>query len=368
MPLRGAGAGDDRANQVRHGRADALGVYLALGGGAAEGETDAHMVRNAQVLSASARRTAGGVAVDLDRDLRRRPEPEPVHGEKLRGARGQRFAERRAGVVGPEIDHRLDRDPAVDAGLRGAVVQPHELTLAPVRVRERVGVRGEHVVAVLDGGAHQVYRARSVASYGRGLHGGDGAAEKHGGGVEEVHPVLDEDATAAFLVPEPVVVPQVLVAGVVLEQEAVWRPQDLPLQPPYAGDHAFTGGGSGHQGREVGGCRGGRLLGEDVPAGRERSARDLGVRGRRRGDHHNVHVGIAHELLPGVADPAVVPLRQDGGGLPLAVGDSADLDVGEVRDGVGEEGREPTGADNSEPERNCSRHVSPSLRCSARIR
>ena len=165
-----------------------------------------------------------GVPAYVDRDPRVAAEPEAGHVEQVGGPTGQRLAERGTGVVGPEVDDGVDRDPALDARLGGAVVQPHQLALAAVRVREAVRVRGQHVVAVPDRGADQVDQAGARTRRGRaGLHRRGRTAEQHRGGVEEVHAVLDEDAAAEPLVPEPVVVAEVLVAGVVLEQEPLRR-------------------------------------------------------------------------------------------------------------------------------------------------
>ena len=183
-------------DQVGHRGVHALGVHRRLGRWPAEREVHADVVRDVQVVAAAARRGHVRVPAYVDRDARRGTEAEPVDGEQLGGAGRQRLAHRDAGVVGPQVDDRVDRDPALDPRLRGAVVEPHQLALGTVRVREGVGVRGEHVVAVPDGRTDQVGETGAGAVRGGRLHRRGRSAEQHRRGVEEVHAVLDEDAAA----------------------------------------------------------------------------------------------------------------------------------------------------------------------------
>ncbi len=178
-----------------------------------------------------------------------------------------------------------------------------------------------------------------------------------------MHAVLDEDAAAEPLVPEPVVVGEVLVAGVVLEQEPLRGAEQALLQPGQAGqqrvvaehvvDHerGVACGGLVHQLRQVLGGGGERLLAEHVPPGPEGPEGDAGVVGGRGRHHDQVDGRVGDQALPVVVHGAAVLLGQQLRGLAAQVGDRPDLDVGQVGHGAGEERREPAGAHEAEPER-----------------
>ena len=207
------------------------------------------------------------------------------YGEQLAGARRQPRRQLGPGVVGPRVDLRAERDPPLDRDLGGAVVQPPVLTLAPVGVAEAVGVRGQDAAGVHRRGTHEVGRPVGAVRLDRGHDQRCGAHEEVRG-VEEVHAVLDEDATARLRVPEPVAGRKVLVAGVVLEREPLDRPEELVTQhgervqqrvvAQHVVDHEDAAGPccEGRQVSRLGELGRQRLLTEDVLARGQRGAGD----------------------------------------------------------------------------------------------
>ena len=70
-------------------------------------------------------------------------EPVTIDREELSGPLRQLGRDVRPGVVGPHVEDGPHRNPAFNAHLGGAVVEPHQLAFASVGVREPVGEAGE---------------------------------------------------------------------------------------------------------------------------------------------------------------------------------------------------------------------------------
>ncbi len=137
------------------------------------------------------------------------------------------------------------------------------------------------------------------------------------------------------LVPEPVAGVEVLVAGVVLEAEALHRAEQGAPQPGQRAqqrvvaehvvdDQHPAGALDGRdQVRGVGVVEGERLLAEHVLAGLERRPRDLGVTGRRRGHDDGVDVVVGQQVAPRRGRPGAVRPRQVAGRVGPGVRDGA---------------------------------------------
>jgi hypothetical protein len=273
-------------------------------------------------------------------------------------------------VVGPAVDPGPQRDPALDQDLGRAVVQAHPLPLAPVGVREAVRVRGERTPGVARGRADQVGAAV-------GSVGGDGhqvlgpAAEQQVRGVEEVDAVLDEDAAAALLVPEPVLGRQVLVARVVLEREALHRAEQLVTKDDQRlEDRVVAQDVVDDQGAAVPACRVDdlpgpvhgrreRLLAEDVPPCGQGRQRDGGM--GRRGCRHDdgVDFAVVDERRPVARRLRAVTGGQPGRARSVRVGDRTERDLRQVGRHRSDEPAEAARSDQTQPERR--RHVCSSL-------
>ena len=181
-------------------------------------------------------------------------------------------------------------------------------------------------------------------------------------GVEEVHPVLDEDATARLDVPEPVAAREALVAGVVLEREPLDRPEQLVAQhgervqqrvvAQHVVDHEDAAGPCSEcrQVARLGELGRQRLLAEDVLARGQRGAGDRCVAARRRGDRDHVDRRVVEQVAQAAGWSHRVRVGEPCRGSRVGVGDSSQRKAGDVVRGGGEEVREPAGADEPEAE------------------
>jgi hypothetical protein len=96
------------------------------------------------------------------------------------------------------------------------------LPFGPVGVAETVCVGGQRPSVVCDGGHYGVGPAVRPTTADR-LDASRRRADQHRRGVEEVHPVFEQDSAADGVVPEPVPGGQVLVGCVVLEGQPLYR-------------------------------------------------------------------------------------------------------------------------------------------------
>ena len=185
------------------------------------------------------------------------------------------------------------------------------------------------------------------------------------GGVEEVHAVLDEDAAAERVVPEPVAGAEVLVAGVVLEREPLRRaPAALgrSRRRAAAGCSAARGrrpgpgpapGRVAHARAASAAVSGERLLAEHVPPGRA-APRTSGPRGCGGG----VAIATTSHVLVGRAAPSrpahtAAPCGRRGRCARgrVRVGHRGDPHAGQVGHGVrGTYAPNAPAADQAEPE------------------
>ena len=181
-------------------------------------------------------------------------------------------------------------------------------------------------------------------------------------GVEEVDAVLDRDAPADLPVPEPVVGPQVLVAGQVLEGEAAGRPQHRLLEPAQQGvqrvaaQHVVDrepgrprpGGRRQHLGGVLQPGRQ-RLLAEHVAAGAQGGQGQPGVAGRRGGDGHHRDPRVGQQRS-GVAGVHPVGGGQGVGPGRVAVGHGHRPQARQLGGRLQDQGPEPSGPDQPETE------------------
>ena len=143
-------------DEVGDGGAHALGVDPLLGCGPAQRQLGADVVRHDVGAASAHRGRRSGVTPHLNRDGGVLAEPVAIDREELGGPLRQLGRDVRPGVVGPRVEDGPHGDPAFDAHLGGAVVEPHQLAFASVRVREPVGEAGEQTARVPGGGADQV--------------------------------------------------------------------------------------------------------------------------------------------------------------------------------------------------------------------
>ena len=187
--------------------------------------------------------------------------------------------------------------------------------------------------------------------------------EPPGEQVEEVDPVLDEDAAALAAVPEPVLGRQVLVRGVVLEGPVQHLAQHPGLDQPahgveqrvvplhQVGDQQpvpLPGGGDQLVG--LADRQGQRLLDDHVLAGLQGGHRLRVVEERRGGDVDHVHVVPAEELadVVDVLDPEPGGRGQRRG--PVGAGHADELDAGHLGELLEREQAEAAAADHPQSE------------------
>jgi hypothetical protein len=186
-------------------------------------------------------------------------------------------------------------------------------------------------------------------------------AEPPGEQVEEVDPVLDENATALAAIPEPVLRREVLVRGVVREGAVEHIAQHPAFHQPADGveervvslhevsdQQAAPPPGDSDQLVRLPDGQGQRLLDEDVLAGLQGGHRLRVVEERRGGDVHRVHV-VAPEEPTDVVD--VLDPEPGGRGPrrgPVGAGHANEPDAGYLGELLQSEQPEPPAADHAQ--------------------